>query len=121
MSGHDEWINSGINVAWLSRRIPDDLPDAFDQAWDELQVEPAWRRWITLHHTAVKGNDVFNYLEVGDADAVKISHRRGGDLVYVVPVTYFEGADWRQRSRALIHDLYAARAERAHVEPPPPV
>jgi len=120
MTDEQQWINSGIQIAWVSRRVADDLPDAFDQAWDELQAEPDWRLWITRHRDALKGDDVFNYLEVGDRDAVKVSYR-GGDLNYMVPITYFENADIRERSRALIHDLYAARAERANVEPPPPV
>lgn len=117
--GH-AWINSGIQVAWTSRAIPHDLADVFDAVWDELQTEPAWRAWTLRHEKAVKGNAVFNYLEVGDHNAVSITDRRG-DLSYRVPVSYFEVPDVPRACRILIRALHEVRATWAGVDPPPAV
>lgn len=122
-----EWINSGINVAWISQHLPAGVEDRFDDVWDELQGRSEWRAWMQEHDDAVKGP--FNYLEISDRAQTRIVRRSpgpggapgSGDLVYLMAVTDLEVADLLRSCRRLIHDVLSIRAEMVGVPAPPDV
>ncbi|GHJ59556.1 hypothetical protein NOK12_20740 [Nocardioides sp. OK12] len=112
------WINSGINVAWVSQHVPAGIEDTFDAEWDELQQRPAWREWMTRYEDEVRGP--FNYLEVADRSTKKVSRKKSGDLAIKLPASAFVDAhDARQVCREVIREVLATRAEMAGISPPP--
>lgn len=113
----EEWISSGINVAWLADAAGD-LIQPYEDAWDELQRRPAWREWLLTYEEEVRGP--FTYLAVEDRAERRVRRRRNGDLDVHVPVSELAGQDSAACHR-VIRDVLAERASMAEVPPPPPL
>jgi len=113
----EEWISSGINVAWLAEAGDESLIQPYEDAWDELQRRPAWREWLLTYEEEVRGP--FTYLAVEDRAERRVRRRRNGDLHVHVPVAELLGRD-SETFGGVIRDVLAARAAMAEVPPPPP-
>lgn len=87
----EEWISSGINVAWLAEAGDESLIQPYEDAWDELQRRPAWREWLLTYEEEVRGP--FTYLAVEDRAERRVRRRRNGDLHVHVPVAELLGRD----------------------------
>jgi hypothetical protein len=111
-----EWLNSGINVAWLADAADDELIHRYEAAWDELQQQPAWREWLTTYRAEVKRPS--NYLAEEDRAERRVKRKRNGDLDFHVPVAELVGQDSGTFQR-LIRDVLTARAAMAKVPAPP--
>lgn len=118
LMSEQEWINSGINIAWVSQHLPTGIEDTFDAEWDELQAQPAWREWMVRYEDEVRGP--FNYLEVADRSTKEVSRKKSGDLAIKLPAsTFVDAQDARQVCREVIREVLATRAEMAEIPPPP--
>lgn len=114
----DEWISSGISVAWLADAGDEGLIERYEAAWTELQRRPAWRGWLLTYEEEVRGP--FTYLAVEDRAVRRVKRGRNGDLDVHVPVKELAGQGSAACHR-VIPDVLAERAAMAEVPPPPPV
>ncbi len=114
---NDEWINSGINVAWLVAAAGDGIIEAHAAAWDEMQAQPEWREWMTAYEDEIRGP--FNYLAVEERDERRVRRKRNGDLHVHVPIHEYLEGDPSVVSRGVIRGVLAIRAEMAGVPAPP--
>lgn len=117
MSVEEEWINSGVNIAWLSTEVDDDLIQVSSAVWDEMQAQPAWREWMTVYEDEIRGP--FNYLAVEDREKRQVKRKRNGDLYVLVPVSELLIDDKAAAARKVLRDVLAERADMAGVPAPP--
>lgn len=118
----DAWIGSRVSIGWLSMRTPAEADDALEEAWQELFREPKWLDWMIEHVKVIYDDEVDLFLWVEDRDDVRARHRRSS-LDYYVPVDLFLARpdQVRQTAREIIAGIYAQRAKKAGIAPPPPV
>jgi len=117
VSVEEEWINSGVNIAWLSTAVDNELIQVSGTVWNEMQTQPAWREWMTVYKEEIRGP--FNYLAVEDREKRQVKRKRNGDLHVHVPVSELLLDDKAAAVRQVLRDVLAERAAMAGVPAPP--